>query len=212
MKLSSASWLPRSEPLSTHTVVIPSALAGRRFCAMSSTSSPCFGSMPNRSQQQFVAMRVGLWADSCWRECRGGRGSVRATPIASEDPACIGRVAVGEDEARDREAGPAPPQAARRTLDPVERDVVDVLKEVMRIDVTLFHQPGERRAMLVEMVLLDAIALPPHRNRAGGGCRRSSSVDQRETGRLGMGIEAIVEVENESRMWARRGSMSGSRG
>src|SRR5687768_2253765 len=46
MKLSSTPSLPRSEPLSTQTVVIPSIFAGLRFRAMSSIIRACFGSMP----------------------------------------------------------------------------------------------------------------------------------------------------------------------
>ena len=48
MKPRSASALC-SEPLSTHTVVMPSCLAGVRLRTMSSTISACVGSIPNWS-------------------------------------------------------------------------------------------------------------------------------------------------------------------
>jgi hypothetical protein len=70
-----------------------------------------------------------------------------------QHPASIRRIAVGEDEAAARQ----PRQEPREPIiafDPIERDIVDVLKEIVRIDLMLLDEPGERRSMGVEVMLL----------------------------------------------------------
>jgi hypothetical protein len=41
--------------------------------------------------------------------------------------------------------------------DPVERNVVHVLEEMVRVDLEVLHQPSERRPVRVEMILLHAM-------------------------------------------------------
>src|SRR5579859_2305183 len=75
-----------------------------------------------------------------------------------EHPARIGRIPVGEDEAA---SGKTRKQADQPLVapDPVERDVVDVGEEIMRVNAMFLHQPGKRRPMLVEMGLLNSPCL-----------------------------------------------------
>ena len=128
---------------------------------MSSASSACAGSMPNCSHSKAIAVRVGLGPKSA------GVDVVEIVEMVVdadrlEHPAGIRRIAVGEDEA----AAGQPRQQPRQplvALHPVERDVVNVVKEVVRIDVMILHQPGERRPMRVEMRLSGRALLRPDR-------------------------------------------------
>src|SRR5690348_11858274 len=69
-----------------------------------------------------------------------------------EHSARVGCIAVGEDEASARESRQKLSKALVSS-DPVERNVVHVGKEVMRVDVMLLHQTGKRCSMSVEMRL-----------------------------------------------------------
>ena len=86
---------------------------------------------------------------------------------------------------------------------------MDVVEEMVRVDVMAPHQPGERRAMLVEMRLLD----PPRLDRIAAeqalDIGAHALVDQLEqAGRCR--IEAIVEIEDPVADMGEGGSMRGS--
>ena len=68
-----------------------------------------------------------------------------ATPSRVEHLPRIIALAIGVDELAAGQAGQRRDQAvvARK---PVERDVVDVAHEMVRIDIVMLHQPGERGA------------------------------------------------------------------
>ncbi len=108
-------------------------------------------------------------------------------------PGVIG-VAVGVDELAARK----PLQRADQPVvsrQPVERDVVHVAHEMMRIDVVVLHQPGERGAAAVEVHLLDPPRLGCVHAKQPLDVRRHARVDQVEQLASGR-IEAIIEVEN----------------
>jgi hypothetical protein len=72
---------------------------------------------------------------------------------------------------------------------------MDVLQEVARIDVAGFHQPRQRRSMLMKMRLLDPFRLDGVAIQQPLDIGAHALVDQREqTGRSR--VQAIVEVEN----------------
>jgi len=68
----------------------------------------------------------------------------------------IGRIPVGEHELPARQARDRFAKAVVATH-PIERNVVNILEEIVRIDLVMFHQAGERRSMFVEMRLLHAL-------------------------------------------------------
>src|SRR4030095_12086777 len=111
-----------------------------------------------------------------------------------EHSAGIRRVTVGKDEPR---SGQTREQAREPfiTLHPVERDVVNVDEEVVRINRLLFHQACERRPMVVKMGFLYALRLDLIATEQALNVGSHSLVDQREQpGRRR--IKAIVEIED----------------
>ena len=79
--------------------------------------------------------------------------------------------------------------------DPVECDVVDVGEEVVRVDAMMLHQPGQRRAMVMEMRLLDAPRLGAVARQQALDIGAHALVDQVEQpGRRR--VQAIVEIED----------------
>ena len=121
----------------------------------------------------------------------GGLGAPLGMYLAA---AGIGRIAIGEDELAARQAGKARRQP-RVGRDPVERDRMHILKEVVRVDRMLLHQPGKRRPVRVEMRFLDALGLVRVAAEQPGDIGAHALVDQREqAGRRR--IQAIVEVED----------------
>ena len=77
----------------------------------------------------------------------------------------------------------------------VERDVVHVFQEMVRVDVVILHQPGKRRPVRVEMILLDAmrfLGVAVEQPLDVGG---HALVDQREQAAR-CRIQAIVEIED----------------
>ena len=112
-----------------------------------------------------------------------------------QDACRIGCVAVGEDQFA---AGQASDQASEAGIlgQHVQIDVMDVGEIMMRIDMMLAHQPGERGAVRLEIAFLDAPRLDevvdPESLRDIG---RHPDVDQTEqVGRRR--IERVVEVED----------------
>ena len=83
MKRSSAPWLPRSEPLSTHTVVIPSALAGLRLRGhvLDQQRARRIDAEPLAQQAHSRAGRA--WAASSLAWMSWSSSKCAATPIAS---------------------------------------------------------------------------------------------------------------------------------
>ena len=72
---------------------------------------------------------------------------------------------------------------------------MDVGEKVMRIDALMLHQPGQRRAMVVEMRLLDAPRLDPVARQQAFDVGAHALVDQVEqAGRRR--VEAIVEIKD----------------
>ena len=92
-------------------------------------------------------------------------------------------------------AGQVVIQARAIGVNPVERDVMHLVQEVIRVDVMLFHQTGERRSMLVEMGLLDALRFDKVDVHQALDIGAHALVDQREQTRRRR-IKAIVEVED----------------
>ena len=72
---------------------------------------------------------------------------------------------------------------------------MDVAQEVMRIDIVLGHQPGERRPMLVEVAFLNSPRLDRIAAEQALDIPAHALVDQLEQLARGR-IEAIVEVED----------------
>ena len=72
---------------------------------------------------------------------------------------------------------------------------MDVVEEVVRIDVVLLHQAGERRPMLVEMRFLDTLGLVWVATEQTLDVCAHALIDQREQARRRR-VKAIVEVEN----------------
>jgi hypothetical protein len=111
-----------------------------------------------------------------------------------QNAASVGRIAVGEDELAARQPGESGRQA-RVGRDPIERDRMDVLQEIVRVDVALLHQAGQRRPMLMEMSLLDAFRFGLVAIHQPLDIGAHALVDQREQAGRGR-IEAIVEIED----------------
>src|SRR3546814_3766468 len=81
------------------------------------------------------------------------------------------------------------------TLFRSERDIVDIVEIIGRVDRVFSHQPGERGAVAMEIVLLD----PPRLDRVATEKARDISadplVDPREQVRRRR-IERVVEIED----------------
>ena len=70
-----------------------------------------------------------------------------------------------------------------------------VFEEVVRIDCILAHQPGQRRAVISKMLLLDAFGFSRFDAEQALDIGPHPLVDQREQAGGG-GIEAVVEIED----------------
>ena len=104
------------------------------------------------------------------------------------------RIAVGVDELAPRQ----PLQRADQPIvsrQPIERNVVHVAHEMMRIDVVVLHQPGKRGAAAVEVHLLDPPRLGRVHAKQALDVRGHPLVDQVEQP-ASRRIETIVEVED----------------
>ena len=144
-----------SEPLSIQTVVMPIALAGVEVARHVLDEQRARGSMPNARAQPGIGRRRAAWArrSIAWMSWIASKLLAEAEPV--EHLQRIGRVAVGEDELAPRQ--PRDRRGQRRVLlEHVHLDIVDVGEEIVRIDVVLGHQPGQRRAVAVEILLLHA--------------------------------------------------------
>src|SRR5260221_10898423 len=111
-----------------------------------------------------------------------------------QPPPSIRRIAVGEDEPP---AGQARQQAreALVALHPVERDVVNILEEMVRIDLMLLDEPGERRSVRMEMVLLHSLRFLRADVEQTLDIGGHPLVDEgKKPGRRG--VQAIVEIED----------------
>ena len=72
---------------------------------------------------------------------------------------------------------------------------MDEIEKVVRIDVMLRHQPGERGAMAKEIGLLDPPRLPPVSAEKPGDIVRHLGVDLREE--IGARrVEGVVQIED----------------
>ena len=117
-----------------------------------------------------------------------------ANPDPVEHAPGIWRITIGVDEfapGQLRERRDQPLVAA----DPVERDVVDVVEEMMRIDVMLLHQPRKRGAMFVKVRFLDALGLDRVDAEQARDVSAHALVDQREQPGA-RGVEAVIEIED----------------
>jgi hypothetical protein len=117
-----------------------------------------------------------------------------ADPDRLEDSLRIGRVAIGEDEfaarqARERAAEPLIPAHS------VKRDGVDIVEELARIHLVMLHQAGERRSMLMEMGLLDALGFVRTASEQALDIGAHPLIDQRKQSRRRR-VKAIVEIED----------------
>src|SRR6185369_14127354 len=77
----------------------------------------------------------------------------------------------------------------------VERDVVDVFQEFVRIDAMFLHQSGERRPMLMEMRFLDALGFLGAAAEQAFEISPHALVDQRKEASRRR-VKTIVEVED----------------
>ena len=120
---------------------------------MSSTVTAWVGSIPELVEELAVAVQFRLGRQI------GGEDVVRdgrpdAEPV-EHLPGMIG-IAVGVDELR-HGSRPSGDQAA--PFEAVERDVVDVAHEMMRIDIVILHRSGERGAGTVKVHFLESAGL-----------------------------------------------------
>ena len=143
--------------------------------------------------QQRIAVRVGLGPKLAGVDVV----ELVEMPVYAErleHPPGIRRIAVGEDQLAPRQ----PRQRRRQPLvlaHAVERDVVDVGQEVVRVDLMLGHQPGQRGAVGMEMLLLHPPRLYGIAFQQALDVGAHALVDQREqAGRCR--VQAIVEVED----------------
>ena len=77
----------------------------------------------------------------------------------------------------------------------VERDRVDVLQEIGRVDRVVLHQAGKSGPMFVEMRLLDTLGFGCVAVEQALDVCAHALIDQREQARRSR-VKAIVEVEN----------------
>ncbi len=113
---------------------------------------------------------------------------------AIEDAQRIGLVAVGEDELAARQLRDRGGERGVG-LQHVHLDRMDIGEEVVRIDVMFRHQPGQRRAVAVEIVLLQPARLVPRQLQQPRDIIGHPLVDLREQVRARR-IERVVQIED----------------
>ena len=185
-------------------------LAGRRFCAMSSTITVhAPGSIAEAAATaSHSRARSGLGRNSqAWMSCSCVE-MMPSTPIAVEHAPGIGRVAIGEDRICGRAAGRGPLRArSSGTIRSSAMSWTSARKSCGSTSCSR-HQPGQRRAMLVEMALLDA----PRLDRVAA--EQALDVARPCAGRSGRtagstpGRAQLSRSKIQSRTWAKRGSMA----